>query len=679
MISLIKHLLHVFVRNIRDIVPFGEGLTKQAIRIFIGASLPRMMRLGKIENEAGTECITPSNGGGGGGNGSSIGKAIGAAAGLAALASLFNHKPIIDGGGGGDFPTPPKNPTNVVRNDVVSAKDIKVMFYTEDPSTKAETETGAPVIVAGQAPYYAKIHLGTLTDTKYGNLENATFSIANTGTGAVKFTPDQSFLFLKEGLPAREKPYDGVISLTYRDAQGLAHVGQYHVPIYTTEMLSTLSADKRKTITDGNVDITYMTANDVSQLYMAIQGATIVSARWQDGYCELRVSGGTLIGDGVNDTITIDKDKALTVADDNIAQGDCNDKLNGQTADFTRLIEDYSINSTGELRSQGETQIGNTYYAAAEHSFEARKERIKEMTDSGDVIWPTVTQAGGDAYTHGTQIGWHWKDEAHTQGEWVDYMGNPLNPEQVTIAEKGIDPSGGVKLTDLSIKEVNGTWQAVKSDGKVIDINNETTKVMLNDKPIKDAATYALPDTVSVLDTWLDTVKKNNPLNKDTKYDRNNIGDYASTGVNVTDAAPNQIGDNTYTALIKELADKGAREVVNVAAGGAGTAASAKTEQQEQASTVAGETKSTSKGTSVSSSTSTESSAAPTTESTKQKTVTASGEAPANVSGAQARAMAERAATLNALAQLPPNTGYTIVNTSYENGKATVRIIASAN
>ena len=146
------------------------------------------------------------------------------------------------------------------------------------------------------------------------------------------------------------------------------------------------------------------------------------------------------------------------------------------------------------------------------------------MTQEGDVIWPTITQAGGDAYNHGTKIGWYWKDKEHTQGEWVDYMGNPLNPEQVTIAENGIDPSGGVKLSDLSIQEKNGSWQAVKSDGSVIDINNEGTKVMIDGQLIEDAAKNALPNTVSVLDTWIDAIKAGNPITKDNKYYDKTIG-----------------------------------------------------------------------------------------------------------------------------------------------------------
>jgi hypothetical protein len=614
MISLIKHLLHVLVRNIRDIVPFGEGLTKQAIRIFIGASFPRTMRLGKIENEAGTECITPSNGGGGGG-GNSIGKVLGTAAGIAALASLFgHHKPQIDGGDKG--PDPNRNQTQVVRNDVVSAKDVKVTFFSKEMPTGEETNNGSPVLIAGQAPYYAKVHLGQLQKPEYGTLEKATLSIANAATGAVKFTPDQPFLFLKESLPARSKPYDGIVSLTYRDAQGLAHVGQYHVPIYTSELLNTLSADQQKQITAGDLDIKYMTAEDVYKLSMKIMDATVVSAVWKNGYCELKVNGGTLIGYGINDTITdnYQKDgKYLTVADDNITEDECTDALVGQKASFTRVALDYTINSTGELSNQGETQIGNTYYAEADHSRLAREERVRKMTERGDVIWPIVTQAGGNAKTHGTQIGWYWKDKEHTQGEWVDYMGNPLNPEQVKIAEYGVDPSGGVKLSDISMKEVNGTWQAVKSDGSKIDLNSDTIGVYIGSERVDQASDFALPGTVSVLDTWLDTVKKNNPLNKDTKYDRNNIGDYASTGVNVKDADPNQIGDNTYTALIKKLAGKTAAEAINAAAG-AGIVASEKTEQPPT-----GRTTSTSKGTSVSSSTSTESSAAPTTESTKQR------------------------------------------------------------
>lgn len=692
MISFIKHLLHVLVGNIRDIVPFWEAFTKQAIRIFIGSSLPGMMRLGKIENEAGTECITPSNGGGGGGG--SIGKAIGAAAGLAALASLFKKPPVIDGGGedGGNHPQKPQNQPQVVRNDVVSAKDLKVTFFTKEMPTAEETNNGSPVLIAGQAPYYAKVHLGKLQKPEYGTLEKATLSIANVATGSVKFTPDQPFLFLKESLPAREKPYDGIISLTYRDAQGLAHVGQYHVPIYTTEMLSTLSADKRKTITDGNVDITYMTANDVSKLYMAIQGATIVSAKWNNGYCELHVSGGDLVGDGINDTITdefkTNKNKYLTVADDNIAQGDCNDSLNGKDATFTRVALDYSINSEGELRSQGETQIGNTYYSEADHSFEARKERIEAMTQDGDVIWPTVTQAGGDAYTHGTKIGWYWKDKEHTQGEWVDYMGNPLNPEQVTIAENGIDPSGVVKLSDLSIKEVNGTWQAVKSDGSVIDINNDKTTVVVGTELIKDAAKNTLPGTVSVLDTWMNVIKKNNPLNKDTKYDNNSIGEFAGTSVDVDGANKNQIGDDSYQPLMKEIANK----VVNTATGGAGMVMSTKTDNQEQKAPVkAGETKSLQDGEVMSKSTEDNTSVATeekvseqapvangSQNTNKQVTVTGIGKAPTNASNdTQAKIMARRAAMVMAQKKLSDagvKGGYTVISSSCDENECSVTL-----
>lgn len=649
---------------------------------------------GQQPNADGTACVA-TTGGGGGGGGNSIGKALGAAAGIAALASLFgHHKPVIDGDG--ERPGPNTYQAQVVRNDVISAKDLKVTFFTKEMPTGEETNNGSPVLIAGQAPYYAKVHLGKLQKPEYGTLEKATLSIANVATGAVKFTPDQPFLFLKESLPARSKPYDGIISLTYRDAQGLAHVGQYHVPIYTTEMLNTLSADKQKEITDGNVDISYMDAQAVSKLYMSIQGATIVSAKWNNGYCELHVSGGDLVGDGINDTITdefkTNKDKYLTVADDNIAQGDCNnDSLNGKEATFSRVALDYSINSEGELRSQGETQIGNTYYSEAEHSFDARKERIEAMTQDGDVIWPTVTQSGGDAYNHGTKIGWYWKDKEHTQGEWVDYMGNPLNPEQVTIAENGIDPSGGVKLSDLKIQTTTTedgktTWQAVTSDGKAIDINNDSTNVVVGTELIKDAAKNTLPETVSVLDTWINVIKNNNPLNKDTKYDNNNVGVFAGTSVDVDKANKNQIGDNSYQPLMKEIANK----VVSTATGGAGMVMSEKTTTQEQKAPTeeAGETKSSQDGEGMSKSTENNTSVATekgaseqapaangSQNTNKQVTVTGMGKAPANASNdTQAKLMARRAAISNAQAQLPQGTGYTIVEESYENGEYTVTL-----
>lgn len=534
---------------------------------------------GQQPNADGTACVA-TTGGGGGGGGNSIGKALGAAVGIAALASLFGHHKVD--------PQPPRETpqqnNSVTRNDVVSAKEIKVMFFTQDPSSEAETVNGSPVLIAGQAPYYAKIHLGNVREAAYGDFEKATFSIANAATGRISFTSDKPFLFLKEGLPARQKPYDGIITVTYRDAQGVAHVGQYHVPIYTSEMLNTLSADERKSIADGNVDIGYMSAAEVAKLYTAAKGTTIMSAVWKNGYCELHVNGGELVGDGITDTITNEykNNKFLTIADDNIKEEDCGENLVGKKGTFTRLAEDYSINSTGQLRSQGETQIANTYYSEAEHSFEARKERIEAMTQDGDVIWPTITQAGGDAYNHGTKIGWYWKDKEHTQGEWVDYMGNPLNPEQVTIAENGIDPSGGVKLSDLSIQEKNGTWQAIKSDGSVIDINNEGTKVMIDGHLIEDAAKNALPNTVSVLDTWIDAIKAGNPITKDNKYYDDTVDKFVSTSAKVDRADPNQIGDNTYTPLMKQLANK----VAEAATGGAGSIMSTKTETQEEKSPV---------------------------------------------------------------------------------------------
>ncbi len=525
---------------------------------------------GQQPNEAGTACVTPSKGDGGGG-GNSLGKVLGGAAGIAALASLFHHKPVIVD------PTPTgtgkvTNQKDVVRNDVVSAKDLKVTFFTKDSSAE-ETEKGSPVLIAGQAPYYAKIHLGKLQNAAYGQLEKATFSIANVATGEIPFTSDQTFLFLKEGqgLPARANPYDGIISLTYRDNDGLAHVGQYHVPIYTSEMLNTLSADQQKQITAGDLDIEYMDAKAVSQLYMKILDATVVSAVWKNGYCELKVNGGTLIGDGINDTITNEfnnnSDKYLTIADDNIKEEDCTSALENKKASFTRIALDYSINPTGELRSAGETQIANTYYEAAEHSYEARKARVAEMTENGDVIWPTLTQPGGNAYEHGTQIGWDTKNK-----RWVDYMGNPLNPEQVKIAEYGMDPdSESVKLTDLRMEQVTTadgetTWRAVKSDGKVIDINNTTTKVMVNDKVLREAGKNTIGGTVSVIDTWLDTFRNNNPVNRNTGYTKDNITDFTGTSVQVDGANKNQIGDNTYQALIKEIAGQAANAAVGVPA-----------------------------------------------------------------------------------------------------------------
>lgn len=642
---------------------------------------------GQQPNADGTACVATTTGGGGGG-GNSIGKALGAAAGIAALASLFgHHKPIIDGDG--EHPGPNTYQAQVVRNDVISAKDLKVTFFTKEMPTGEETNNGSPILIAGQAPYYAKVHLGKLQKPEYGTLEKATLSIANVATGAVKFTSDQPFLFLKESLPARTKPYDGIISLTYRDAQGLAHVGQYHVPIYTTEMLNTLSADKQKEITDGNVDISYMDAQAVSKLYMSIQGAKIVSAKWDNGYCELHVTGGNLVGDGINDTITVTEDKSLTVADDNIAQGDCNsDNLNGKEATFTRVALDYSINSTGELRSQGETQIGNTYYSEAEHSFDARKERIEAMTQDGDVIWPTITQAGGDAYNHGTKIGWYWKDKEHTQGEWVDYMGNPLNPEQVTIAENGIDPSGGVKLSDLRIqttttKDGKTTWQAVTSDGTAIDINNENTNVVVGTELIKDAAKNTLPETVSVLDTWMNVIKNNNPLNKDTKYDNNNVGVFAGTSVDIDEANKNQIGDDSYHPLMKEIANQAVKKVANAVAGGAGMIMSTKTDAQGQkdSTKVTGETKSSQDGEGISTFTEKVNS-----EKTSETTAGGNSEQAPVANGSESTnkqvtvtgtGKTERAATVMAQKKLNDagvKGGYTVINSSCDENECSVTL-----
>jgi hypothetical protein len=543
---------------------------------------------GQQPNEAGTACVTPSKGGGGGG-GNSLGKGLGGAAGVAALACLFSGN--CSGGGGGtgggdgEHPQKPGNKTEVVRNDVVSAKDLKVTFFTKDSSAE-ETEKGSPVLIAGQAPYYAKIHLGNLQNAAYGKLEKATFSIANVATGEIPFTSDQTFLFLKEGqgLPARANPYDGIISLTYRDSDGLAHVGQYHVPIYTSEMLNTLSADQQKQITAGDLDIEYMDAKAVSQLYMKIEGTIVLSATWKNGYCELKVNGGTIIGDGINDTITNDynNEKYLTIADDNIKQEDCSSALENKKASFTRIALDYSINPTGELRSAGETQIGNTYYEAAEHSYEARKERVREMTENGDVIWPTLTQPGGNAYEHGTQIGWDTKNK-----RWVDYMGNPLNPEQVKIAEHGMDPdSESVKLTEVTMKEADdGTWHAVKSDGTEIDLDPSKIHVVPSNQLLRDAATYTINGTVSVIDTWENAIKNNNPINRDTKYTKDNINDFTGTSVQVPGGNNNLNGDETHTPTIPEIGNQAAKEVAkqavetlaNVVAGGAGTAMSKKT------------------------------------------------------------------------------------------------------
>lgn len=638
---------------------------------------------GQQPNADGTACVSTTGGGGGGGN--SIGKALGAAAGIAALASLFKHDP--------QPPRPPaaqEQNNSVTRNDVVSAKEIKVMFFTKDPSSEAETANGSPVLIAGQAPYYAKIHLGNVREAAYGDFEKATFSIANAATGRISFTSDKPFLFLKEGLLAREKPYDGIITVTYRDAQGVAHVGQYHVPIYTSEMLNTLSADEKKSITDGNVDIGYMSAAEVAKLYTAAKGTTIMSAVWKNGYCELHVNGGELVGDGITDTITNEyKDhKYLTIADDNIKEEDCGENLVGKTGTFTRLAEDYSINSTGQLRSMGETQIDQTYYSAAEHSLEARKERIEAMTQDGDVIWPTITQAGGDAYNHGTKVGWYWKDKEHTQGEWVDYMGNPLNPEQVTIAENGIDPSGGVKLSDLSIQEKNGSWQAVKSDGSVIDINNEGTKVMIDGQLIEDAAKNALPNTVSVLDTWIDAIKAGNPITKDNKYYDKTIDKFVSTSAKVDRADPNQIGDNTYTPLMKQLANK----VAEAATGGAGSVMSVKTDTQEQKASTEPQKNPTETSKESQEKEKTNDTGTPkvenekteqapvangTEETSNQMTVTGEGKAPENVSNkVQAKKLARQAAMTNAQAQLPQGTGYTIVGESYEDGVYSITLKA---
>lgn len=638
---------------------------------------------GQQPNADGTACVSTTGGGGGGGN--SIGKALGAAAGIAALASLFKHDP--------QPPRPPatqEQNNSVTRNDVVSAKEIKVMFFTKDPSSEAETANGSPVLIAGQAPYYAKIHLGNVREAAYGDFEKATFSIANAATGRISFTSDKPFLFLKEGLLAREKPYDGIITVTYRDAQGVAHVGQYHVPIYTSEMLNTLSADEKKSITDGNVDIGYMSAAEVAKLYTAAKGTTIMSAVWKNGYCELHVNGGELVGDGITDTITNEyKDhKYLTIADDNIKEEDCGENLVGKTGTFTRLAEDYSINSTGQLRSMGETQIDQTYYSAAEHSLEARKERIEAMTQDGDVIWPTITQAGGDAYNHGTKVGWYWKDKEHTQGEWVDYMGNPLNPEQVTIAENGIDPSGGVKLSDLSIQEKNGSWQAVKSDGSVIDINNEGTKVMIDGQLIEDAAKNALPNTVSVLDTWIDAIKAGNPITKDNKYYDKTIDKFVSTSAKVDRADPNQIGDNTYTPLMKQLANK----VAEAATGGAGSVMSVKTDTQEQKASTEPQKNPTETSKESQEKEKTNDTGTPkvenekteqapvangTEETSNQMTVTGEGKTPENVSNkVQAKKLARQAAMTNAQAQLPQGTGYTIVGESYEDGVYSITLKA---
>ena len=310
------------------------------------------------------------------------------------------------------------------------------------------------------------------------------------------------------------------------------------------------------------------------------------------------------------------------------------------------------------------------------------------MTQDGDVIWPTITQAGGDAYNHGTKIGWYWKDKEHTQGEWVDYMGNPLNPEQVTIAENGIDPSGGVKLSDLSIQEKNGTWQAIKSDGSVIDINNEGTKVMIDGHLIEDAAKNALPNTVSVLDTWIDAIKAGNPITKDNQYYDDTVDKFVSTSAKVDKADLNLIGDNTYTPIIKQAIHK----IEETATGGAGSVMSTKTDTQEQKASTEPQKNLTETSKESQEKEMTNDTVAPEAENGKteqapvangtegasnQMTVTGEGKAPENVSNkVQAKKLARQAAMTDAQAQLPQGTGYTIVGESYKDGVYSITLKA---
>ena len=310
------------------------------------------------------------------------------------------------------------------------------------------------------------------------------------------------------------------------------------------------------------------------------------------------------------------------------------------------------------------------------------------MTQDGDVIWPTITQAGGDAYNHGTKIGWYWKDKEHTQGEWVDYMGNPLNPEQVTIAENGIDPSGGVKLSDLRIQTTTTedgktTWQAVTSDGTAIDINNENTNVVVGTELIKDAAKNTLPETVSVLDTWMNVIKNNNPLNKDTKYDNNNVGVFTGTSVDIDEANKNQIGDDSYHPLMKEIANQAVKKVANAVAGGAGMIMSTKTDAQGQkdSTKVTGETKSSQDGEGISTFTEKVNS-----EKTSETTAGGNSEQAPVANGSESTnkqvtvtgtGKTERAATVMAQKKLNDagvKGGYTVINSSCDENECSVTL-----
>ena len=410
---------------------------------------------------------TPSSSGGGSKSG--IGKSLAGVAGLAALASLFN-KPHVDKcpdgvcKDGEKGPDANKKQRQILRQDVMNGESTAIRFFADG----ARDNEPAGQIIAGQSPYDAIIDLGAVKDTKYGELKESTIVIVDSGIPETKFESGKRFNLIPEGygLNKDQSPYTAYIKVTYEDPLGNAHTGTYELKIPVGELINSIGDDKND---HAIVGVTNQSTAQLQANRRALEGAKVVTAKWEGGLCVLTLKGGTLIGDKTNTSLS--EDKEFKVGTKNITDADqCNNLPKDAPTSFSNLFLDYNINSSGMLVDDGEMTVDNTEYFGAAKSREDMFERLEKQFGSHDYGFFRINQTGGDLSTS-TGIVYDYKEKC-----FRDYAGNKLNEEQMKIAIQG-----------LNVDSLSNVMPKTDADGNLISlINTETNEEMMLDDSQKD-------------------------------------------------------------------------------------------------------------------------------------------------------------------------------------------------
>ena len=400
---------------------------------------------------------TPSSSGGGSKSG--IGKSLAGVAGLAALASLFG------GGGSGGCtgdqckgPGANSNQKQILRQDVINASETAIRFY-------AGEETAPTQIVKANddVPYSAVIDLGKVLDTKFGDLKSLTVTIADTDIRDVPFESGKRFVLIPHSLEAGN--YNAYIKVTYVDANQNAHTGTYKFVIPVNESINSIGDDGKDFAILG---VKNMTDAELRAQQEALEDATVVSAKWDGGFCVLTLKGGTFIGEKSNQAAP---DGQFKVASQNIVdQEQCESIPAGAPASFSNLYLDYTINSSGILVDDGEMTVNNNEYFGTEKSYDVMIDRLEKQFGSHDYGFFRINQTGGDLSTS-TGIVYDYKEKV-----FRDYAGNKLNEEQMKIAIQGLD-----------VDNLSQVMPKTDADGNLVSlINTKTGEEMMLDDSQKD-------------------------------------------------------------------------------------------------------------------------------------------------------------------------------------------------